>query len=68
MVSEIIGASADSKSTSSASVSVDDLYEQASSRSTTSTENDSVDEAPAKSAKPASKKSAPSLDDLYNDL
>jgi hypothetical protein len=68
MVSEIIGSSADSKSTSSASVSVDDLYEQASSRSTTSTENDSVDEAPAKSAKPASKKSAPSLDDLYNDL
>jgi hypothetical protein len=68
MVSEIIGASADSKSTSSASVSVDDLYEQASSRSTTSTENDSVDESPAKSAKPASKKSAPSLDDLYNDL
>ena len=66
MVSEIIGSSADSK-TSSASTSVDDFYEQANSRTATSSE-DSEDEAPAKPAKTPTKKSAPSLDDLYNDL
>jgi len=66
MVSEIIGSSADSK-TSSASTSVDDFYEQANSRTATASE-DSEDEAPAKPAKTPTKKSAPSLDDLYNDL
>jgi len=66
MVSEIIGSSADSK-TSSASTSVDDFYEQANSRTATASE-DSEDEAPAKPSKTPTKKSAPSLDDLYNDL
>jgi hypothetical protein len=62
MVSEIIGANSDSKPSSSP-VSVDSLYEEASSRSTTSTED-----SPAKETKSPTKKSAPSLDDLYNDL
>ena len=66
MVSEIIGSSADSK-TSSAPTSVDDFYEQANSRTATASE-DSEDEAPAKPSKTPTKKSAPSLDDLYNDL
>lgn len=68
MVSEIIGASSDSKTSSAPSVSADDFYEQANSRSTTSTNDDDVEEAPAKPAKSSPKKSAPSLDDLYNDL
>jgi hypothetical protein len=70
LVSEIIGSSSDSPSRASSSpassTSVDDFYEEASSRSTTSVEEEK-EEAPAKAAKPA-KKSAPSLDDLYNDL
>jgi hypothetical protein len=44
-------------------VSVDSLYEEASSRWTTSTED-----SPAKETKSPTKKSAPSLDYLYNDL
>ncbi len=67
LVSEIIGSSSDSPSRPSApATSVDDFYEEASSRSTTSVEE--KEEAPAKSSKTSPKKSAPSLDDLYNDL
>lgn len=61
MVSEIIGSSVDSKP-SGAPVSVDDIYEEASSRTSVSSEDSTP-----KESKP-SKKSAPSLDDLYNDL
>lgn len=61
IVSEIIGSSVDSKP-SGAPVSVDDIYEEASSRTSVSSEDSTP-----KESKP-SKKSAPSLDDLYNDL
>jgi hypothetical protein len=71
MVSEIIGASADSKgssSSSSSSSSVDDFYEQANSRTSTSKGEESEEEDTPAPKKSAPKKSAPSLDDLYNDL
>lgn len=67
MVSEIIGSNSDSKPVS-ASASVDSFYEDANNRTSTQESNDSEDEAPAKAAKAPAKKSAPSLDDLYNDL
>ena len=67
MVSEIIGSSSDSKPVS-APASVDSFYEDANNRTSTQESNDSEDEAPAKAAKAPAKKSAPSLDDLYNDL
>jgi hypothetical protein len=67
MVSEIIGANSDSKPVS-APASVDSFYEDANNRTSTQESNDSENEAPAKTAKAATKKSAPSLDDLYNDL
>jgi hypothetical protein len=67
MVSEIIGTSSDSKPVS-APASVDSFYEDANSRTSTQESNDTEDEAPAKPAKAPAKKSAPSLDDLYNDL
>ncbi len=68
MVSDIIGSSSDSKTSSAPTVSADDFYEQANSRSTTSTTDDDVEEASTKPAKSSPKKSSPSLDDLYNDL
>jgi hypothetical protein len=67
MVSEIIGTSSDSKPVST-TASVDSFYEDANSRTSTQESNDTEDEAPAKPAKAPAKKSAPSLDDLYNDL
>jgi hypothetical protein len=67
MVSEIIGSSSDSKSVSTPA-SVDSFYEDANNRTSTQESNDSEDEAPAKATKAPAKKSAPSLDDLYNDL
>jgi hypothetical protein len=67
MVSEIIGANSDSKPVSTPA-SVDSFYEDANNRTSTQESNDSEDEAPAKASKAPAKKSAPSLDDLYNDL
>jgi len=67
MVSEIIGSSSDSKPVS-ASASVDSFYEDANNRTSTQETNDSENAAPAKEVKAPAKKSAPSLDDLYNDL
>lgn len=68
IVSEIIGGGVDSKSSVSSTSSVDDFYEQANSRTTTSNDDMLETTASNKSSKPAAKKSAPSLDDLYNDL
>ena len=67
IVSEIIGGDVDSKTTSS-STSVDDYYDQANSRNTTSNDDLLETTSSSKTSKPATKKSAPSLDDLYNDL
>jgi hypothetical protein len=67
IVSEIIGGDVDSKTTSS-STSVDDYYEQANSRNTTSNDDLLETSSSAKTTKTATKKAAPSLDDLYNDL
>jgi len=67
MVSEIIGSSSDSKPVS-APASVDSFYEDANNRTSTQETNDSENAAPAKEVKAPAKKSAPSLDDLYNDL
>jgi len=68
IVSEIIGSNSDSKSSSSNSSSVDDFYEQANNRTSTASAVDFTEETSNKPAKTSSKKSAPSLDDLYNDL
>ena len=68
IVSEIIGGGVDSKSSVSSTSSVDDFYEQANSRTTTSNDDMLETTASNKSSKPAAKKPAPSLDDLYNDL
>jgi hypothetical protein len=68
IVSEIIGSNSDSKSSSSNSSSVDDFYEQANNRTSTASAVDFTEETSNKPAKASSKKSAPSLDDLYNDL
>ncbi len=66
IVSEIIGSSVDSKS--SPATSVEDFYEQANTSQTTGYAEEEESSAPSKPAKAATKKSAPSLDDLYNDL
>lgn len=68
MVSEIIGSSSDSKSSTSSSS--DNFFDEVSSKNTPSESDffDSAQEEKPKSSKPSSKKSAPSLDDLYNDL
>lgn len=65
LVAEIIGVSSDSKpsSGSSSSNNVDSFFESANDRSSTS----SSDSAPAANTTKTSK-TAPSLDDLYNDL
>jgi hypothetical protein len=67
IVSEIVGANSDSKSSDSSSAatsSVDSFFEEANSRSTTATED-----APKETKSSAkSTKASPSLDDLYNDL
>jgi hypothetical protein len=71
IVSEIIGSSLDSKPSSSTSTStVDDFYEQANTRTSTASSDESSfsEESASKPAKAATKKAAPSLDDLYNDL
>ena len=68
IVSEIIGSGIDSKTSSAPSASVDEFYEQANSRSTTSSDDLVEETTSTKTSKPAAKKSAPSLDDLYNDL
>jgi len=65
LVSEIIGASAEAPKSSGASSTVNDFYEEANQRTTTASD-DYEEAAPAPAKKAA--KSAPSLDDLYNDL
>lgn len=70
MVSEIIGSSSDSKTSSSSSTSTSDNFfdEVPSKQSSNDSEFFSSEEDKPKASKPSSKKSAPSLDDLYNDL
>lgn len=65
LVSEIIGASAEAPKSSGTSSTVNDFYEEANQRTTTASD-DYEEAAPAPAKKAA--KSAPSLDDLYNDL
>ena len=69
MVSDIIGASADSKSSSSPSSVGDDFFEESKPKSPSKSSTDSfLDEEPKKESKPSGKTPNPSLDDLYNDL
>jgi hypothetical protein len=72
LISEIVGSSSDSKSSSISSVGTD-FFEEAKPKSASSSKpaaDDFIDEddAPKKESKSSPKKSSPSLDDLYNDL
>lgn len=71
LISEIVGGSADSKSSSSSSSVGNDFFEESKPKSAASSKSaadDFLDEAPKKESKSSPKKSSPSLDDLYNDL